>query len=161
MFISTSALAQLVLVPIEPVAVHFGPGRVVITNGGVGLQAAEICIKSIRRDFVLDTKFRGSNGTNWCRRVSSQFYTDEFRVATVGLTEVETLRHVSERQLSRLFGDPVFAEGPLMKSSIVYKWRACNGKTGDEFRAVQVVAGFNDATATNVLFLVVCNASNR
>ena len=147
--------------PIEPINLRFDRVSLVVTNGDEGLRAAERMKQShFRRAFLLDSAVSDKHGTIWCKRVAEDSYKDEFRVADVSLAKLENLRRPSERELSRLLGEPIFVEGPMAGVFNVYKWRVCNGKAGNLFSAVQVIAGFNNAAATTALFVLVAMSVN-
>ena len=121
-------------VPIEPINLRFDRVSLVVTNGDEGLRAAERMKQShFRRAFLLDSAVSDKHGTIWCKRVAEDSYKDEFRVADVSLAKLENLRRPSERELSRLLGEPIFVEGPMAGVFNVYKWRVCNGGCTAQF----------------------------
>lgn len=149
------------LVPIEPINLRFDRVSLIVTNGEEGLRAGERMKKlRFRRAFLLDSAINDKQGTIWCKRDAGESYKDEFRVANVSLVKLESLRKPSECELSRLLGEPMFVDGPMAGVSIVYEWRVCNGKAGNSFSAVHVIAGFNNAAATNAVFVLVGRAGN-
>jgi hypothetical protein len=50
-------------------------------------------------------------------------------------------------------------EGPIdFGGTVLWKWRAFNGKAGAATAAVEAAAGFKGGSSTNVLFLVISAA---
>jgi hypothetical protein len=152
-----TATAQLT--PAPTVTVLLEAPRIVFAKP-TAQHSLEIAKRSyLRQQYVLDATGQERGGKIWCKRGAGESYTDVFRERDVPLKELGALQGATLSQITALLGEPVVMEGPIdFGGTVLWKWRAFNGKAGAATAAVEAAAGFKGGSSTNVLFLVISAA---